>query len=73
MTDNPTQNVVNALNQISLALASQTKVIDTVFPTTVSTSSSATSGAIAAHNYVGYLVVANPLTGGTVKIPYYAD
>ena len=32
MTDNPNQNAVNALNQISLQIAQQTKTINTVFP-----------------------------------------
>jgi len=75
MTDqkdqNPTQSVVNALNQISLAIGSQTKVIDTVFPTVIGTSLSAVSGSITPTNYVGFLSVMNPATGQTVKIGYY--
>lgn len=73
MTDNPNQNAVNALNQISLAIASQTKVINTVFPTAIATSLSATSGAIIPTNYKGFLTIANPIGGGTIKVPFYAD
>lgn len=71
MTENPNQNAVNALNQISLQIAKQTEILNTVFPTTIGTSLSATSGSITPTNYAGYLSVANPLTGQTVKIGYY--
>lgn len=70
---NPNQNAVNALNQISLAIAQQTKTINTVFPTTIGTSLTATSGAILPKSYAGYLVISNPLTGGALKVGYYDD
>ncbi len=68
-----TTNVVNALNQISLQLAQLTKTVDRVFPQSISTSLSATSGSVTPTNYVGYLSVNNPLTGATVKVGYYND
>lgn len=77
MTDDritdPNANAINSLNQISLAIAQLTKTINAVFPQSIATAASATSGAILAKSYVGYLVVANPLTGQDVKVGYYAD
>lgn len=69
----PVTNIVNALNQISLAIAQQTKVLNAVFPQTISTALSAHSGSVTPTNYVGFLSVFDPLTGGTVKVGYYAD
>lgn len=68
----PNTNIVNALNQISLQIAQLTKIMDTVFPTAIGTSGSATAGAIAPTNFVGYLSVINPATGAEVKVPYYS-
>lgn len=77
MTDNkttapdPNNNAINSLNQIALAIANLTKVVNSVFPQTIATASSATSGAIIPASYKGFLVVANPETGSEVKIGYY--
>ena len=71
MADNPSQNAITALQNIQLAIAQQTKVINNVFPQSISTSLTATSGAILAKSYEGYLVVNNPLTNTPVKIGYY--
>ena len=72
MTDNPNQNAINALNQISLAIAAQTKVVNSVFPQAIGVSTSGIqSGAIAPLNYSGYLSVVNPVTGHTIKLGYY--
>lgn len=78
MVDNPNipdvnQNAINALNQISLQIAKLTQTINNVFPQTISTALTATSGSITPKNYVGFLSVNNPLTGGIVKVGYYND
>ena len=68
----PNQNAINALNQVTLAIAQLTKTVNAVFPQTLSSTSTFTSGAIVPLNYKGLLVVNNPLTNAEVKIPYYA-
>ncbi len=72
MTDNPNQNAVNALNQISLQLAQQTKTINNVFPQFIGTAASVTSGGIIPLNLKGYATVNLPGIG-TVKLGYYGD
>ena len=67
----PNTNAVNALNQISLAIAQLAKVTNAVFPQIVGTSLSATSGAITPTNFVGYASLVLPSTGQTIKVPYY--
>jgi hypothetical protein len=68
----PNTNAVNALNQITLAIAQLAKTINTVFPTAIAVSTTGIqSGAIVPVNYVGYLTVANPVTGAEIKIGYY--
>jgi hypothetical protein len=69
----PNTNAVNALNQITLAIAQLSKTMNAVFPQIIGTSLTATSGAIQNNKYVGYLVLTDPQSGGTVKVGYYAD
>jgi hypothetical protein len=71
MESDPNQNAINALNQISLQIAQLTKTISQVFPQSISVSMTAVSGSVTPTNYIGYLSVFNPLTGGTVKVGYY--
>jgi len=71
---NPAQSIVNALNQLSLQIAQQTKTINQVFPQIIGTSTSGIqSGAIVPLNYTGFLNVTLPSTGVTVKVPYYTS
>jgi hypothetical protein len=69
----PNTNAINSLNAITNAISQLTKVVNAVFPQSISTSLTATSGAIIPKNYAGYLVISDPLTGGTVKIGYFLD
>jgi len=72
MTGDPNQNAVNALNQISLQIAQQTKTMNNIFPQIIGTSAgSVTSGAIIPLNYVGYINLTDPATGQTLKVGYY--
>lgn len=60
------QNITKAINGLNQTIAA-------VFPQTSGTSSSATGGAATLPaNPVGFLTVVNPVTGSTVKIPYYS-
>lgn len=67
----PNTNAINSLNEITNAISQLTKVMNAVFPTAITTSLTATSGAIVAKNYAGYLVVNNPLTNEEVKVGFY--
>ena len=58
-------NAVISLNTLNQTIAK-------VFPQTIGTSATATGGAATLPgNPVGFLDVVNPITGATVKIPYY--
>lgn len=70
-TPDPNSNAINSLNQVVLAIAQLTKVMNTVFPTAIGTSGTATAGTVVPTDFVGYLSVINPATGTTIKIPYY--
>lgn len=68
----PNANAIQSLNAITLAIAKLTQTINAVFPQAISTSLSATSGSITPTNFVGFLSVANPINGQTIKVPFYA-
>lgn len=72
LNEDPNANAIQSLNAITLAIAKLTETINTVFPQAISTSLSATSGSIAPTNFVGFLSVANPINGQTIKVPFYA-
>lgn len=66
-------NFINTLNNINLAIANLNKTINAVFPQFIGTATTATGGAeTLPANPVGFLTVVNPVTGTTVKIPYYS-
>ena len=67
----PNANAIQTLQQIVTAIAALNKTVNAVFPQSLSTSLTATSGAIVPLNYKGYLVVNNPLTNTDIKIGYY--
>ncbi len=65
--------LVTASKQISIAIGLLNQTITKVFPNALTTSSTATGGAATLPgNPVGFLVLINPATGLTVKVPYYA-
>jgi len=64
---NATMLGVRALNAIVTALGN-------IFPAATGTATTASGGAATLPaNPVGFFVVTDPVTGSTVKVPYYAD
>ena len=63
---------IAALQQIQQAIGQLDKTMAAVFPQTLTTATTAIGGAATLpSNPVGFLSVKNPVTGATVKIPYY--
>lgn len=73
--DNPIAgltNLITTLNNLVKAVNGVNTTIARVFPQSISTSATATGGAATLPaNPEGFIDVADPVTGTTIRIPYY--
>jgi hypothetical protein len=72
MADNANQTGIAVLLNLVQAVYTLNQTVAKVFPQTIGTATTATGGSeTLPSNPVGFLSLVNPVTGGTVKVPYY--
>jgi len=65
-------DLITTIKNLVLSANTINQTIARVFPQAIATATSATAGAeTLPANPAGFLVVVNPVTGTSVKIPYY--
>lgn len=65
-------DMVTAIKNLNISANTINQTLARVFPQSIGTSNTATSGAqTLPAQPAGFLVVTNPATGTTVKVPYY--